>query len=282
MACATPQCDDDVAEPTALASFRSRQRMSIRFIAPYNGYTNAESSTATKAPRSDVVGDSAASPFNEFGTTTEAKIDCPSDCRLLVLSFEPDQIVDSSFGSWFHLPVEDTVHSLVRCHGTVEVQNSCRCESGWIQNSVLPGTKPAWSVDLPTPVAKDRKPDLRTRPTRLAYREYEKFFVAYMRIVKARGWSQIEIQFARTFGQPRGKVGLTSMYYRLRKEWALPEVHESQAEDKEAEFMAIRSHAANFSHDILAQFGYEDPRKASNPAPTHIKIVDTPPNLALP
>jgi len=255
MAFATPQCDDDVAEPTALESSRIRQRMSIQFIAPYQGYTNVESATATEAPRSDNVDNSAASPFSGFGTTKEATVDCPSGPRPLVHSFEPGQIVDSAFGSWFQLPVEETIHSLIRCCATVEVQGSGRCEAGSTKNSVLLRTTPAWSVELPTTVAKDRERDLRTRPARPAYREYERFFVAYMRIVKAEGWSKIEIRFARTFGQPRGKDGLTSMYYRLRKEWALPEVHESQAEDKEAEFMAIRSHAANFSHDILAQFG---------------------------
>lgn len=60
------------------------------------------------------------------------------------------------------------------------------------------------------------------RASRPAYNEQQKFFIAYMRIVRQKSWAQIGEDYAICFpedGTPRSKGGLTSVYYRLRKEW---------------------------------------------------------------
>lgn len=60
------------------------------------------------------------------------------------------------------------------------------------------------------------------RASRPAYGEQEKFFIAYMRIVKAKSWAQIGEEFALKFPSNSGvrsKDGLTSVYYRVRKDW---------------------------------------------------------------
>ncbi|RMY08716.1 hypothetical protein D0868_04637 [Hortaea werneckii] len=60
------------------------------------------------------------------------------------------------------------------------------------------------------------------RPSRPPYGEQQKFFIAYMRIIKHKSWAQIGEEYAICFPEdtsPRSKGGLTSVYYRVRKEW---------------------------------------------------------------
>lgn len=56
------------------------------------------------------------------------------------------------------------------------------------------------------------------RATRLVYTEEQKFFIVYARVVQEQSWSDIEERFAEIFDH-RSKDGITSIYYRVRKNW---------------------------------------------------------------
>ncbi|KAI6848940.1 hypothetical protein KC323_g9580 [Hortaea werneckii] len=71
------------------------------------------------------------------------------------------------------------------------------------------------------------------RPSRPPYGEQQKFFIAYMRIIRNESWAQIGEEYAIRFPEdtsPRSKGALTSVYYRVRQEWELPQVNEVDAE----------------------------------------------------
>ena len=78
----------------------------------------------------------------------------------------------------------------------------------------------------------------------------------HARIVQEKSWPEIEDQFTETFGN-RSMGGLTSFYYRVRKDWGLESVSKGGglqvlARDKEA----VMWKARNFSTDLLVGIGY--------------------------
>lgn len=79
----------------------------------------------------------------------------------------------------------------------------------------------------------------------------------YARIMKDHSWPEIEDQFADIFGQ-RSKGGLTSVYYRVRKDWGLSEVLKSGPGSFAADCREVERRARNFSAEFLAQIGYLD------------------------
>ncbi|GAB1739294.1 hypothetical protein NU219Hw_g4038t1 [Hortaea werneckii] len=100
------------------------------------------------------------------------------------------------------------------------------------------------------------------RPSRPPYGEQQKFFIAYMRIIKHKSWAQIGEEYAICFPEdtsPRSKGGLTSVYYRVRKEWGLPEVNEVVAETSILDRWMVHSRACNFDADFLSHMGYVEP-----------------------
>ncbi|KJX98154.1 hypothetical protein TI39_contig429g00021 [Zymoseptoria brevis] len=109
------------------------------------------------------------------------------------------------------------------------------------------GTSPPWSPSDPM----TRKP----RAPRPSYSEEQKFFIMYARIMRDLSWPEIEDRFADTFGQ-RSKGGLTSVYYRVRRDWGLAEVLKSGPGTFAAECREVELRARNFSKDFLVQIGY--------------------------
>ena len=79
--------------------------------------------------------------------------------------------------------------------------------------------------------------------------------VMYARIVLEKCWPQIEDDFSQIFGQ-RTKGGLTSVYYRIRRTWGLPDVLRSEASSYEAEKAVVDQRAANFTRESLLRIGY--------------------------
>lgn len=62
-----------------------------------------------------------------------------------------------------------------------------------------------------------------SHPARPSYSEEQKFYIMYCRVIKEQSWPEIEGKFA-LFFRPRTKDGLTSVYYRIRKDWGMDEV----------------------------------------------------------
>lgn len=81
----------------------------------------------------------------------------------------------------------------------------------------------------------------------------------FARITKGQSWPAIEYDFARLFNQQvshRSKGGLTSVYYRLRKEWALEEVLQTNVDSPIHDQEVVDRRATHFSHDFLTIIGY--------------------------
>lgn len=77
----------------------------------------------------------------------------------------------------------------------------------------------------------------------------------YARVMKDQTWPEIEDQFNVIFGT-RTKGGLTSVYYRVRKDWGLMEVLKSGPDSFTADCKEVERRARNFSAEFLAQIGY--------------------------
>ncbi|CAK3998744.1 Hypothetical predicted protein [Lecanosticta acicola] len=73
-------------------------------------------------------------------------------------------------------------------------------------------------------------------------------------------WPEVEEQFAEIFGQ-RTKGGLTSVYYRVRKDWGLAEVLKSGPGSVAEDCRAVETRALNFSAEFLRQIGYLSARR---------------------
>lgn len=112
------------------------------------------------------------------------------------------------------------------------------------------GTSPPWSPTDPM----SRRP----RAPRPSYSEEQKFFIMYARIMRDQSWPEIEDKFAETFGQ-RSKGGLTSVYYRARRDWGLAEVLKSGPGTFSADCREVELRARNFSKAFLIQIGYLPP-----------------------
>lgn len=95
----------------------------------------------------------------------------------------------------------------------------------------------------------------RPRAPRPSYSEEQKFFIMYTRIVRDLSWPEIEDEFERFFGS-RSKGGLTSVYYRVRRDWGLLEVLKSGANSYAADCKEVERRAMNFSAEFLGQIGY--------------------------
>ncbi|CZT15164.1 uncharacterized protein RCC_01053 [Ramularia collo-cygni] len=111
-------------------------------------------------------------------------------------------------------------------------------------------TSPPWSPTDPM----SRRP----RAPRPLYSEEQKFFIMYARIMRDQSWPEIEDRFAEIFGQ-RSKGGLTSVYYRARKDWGLAEVLKSGPGTFSADCREVELRAGNFSRAFLIQIGYLPP-----------------------
>ncbi|PIA97277.1 hypothetical protein CB0940_05750 [Cercospora beticola] len=93
------------------------------------------------------------------------------------------------------------------------------------------------------------------RPSRLSYREEEKFFVIYARIVRQDSWPEIACTFEKLFGT-RTKGGLTSIYYRVRQEWGLTKVLEHSPGYCAVDRREVEKRATDLSYEFLLRIGY--------------------------
>jgi hypothetical protein len=94
------------------------------------------------------------------------------------------------------------------------------------------------------------------RRPRPSYTEEQKFFIMYHRIIRKLSWPQIEAKFAASFNI-RTKDGLTSVYYRLRKDWDMKEVLKSDCHAANDVGKVVEK-AALFQDDFLKRLGYFD------------------------
>lgn len=93
------------------------------------------------------------------------------------------------------------------------------------------------------------------RAPRTSYSEEQKFFIMYARVVKDHTWPEIEDQFNAIFGF-RTKGALTSVYYRVRKDWGLTEVLKTGPGSYVADCKEVERRARKFSASFLVEIGY--------------------------
>ncbi|KAI6801571.1 hypothetical protein KC360_g8907 [Hortaea werneckii] len=99
------------------------------------------------------------------------------------------------------------------------------------------------------------------RAPRPAYSEEQKFYIMFARIIRGRSWPEIERDFARLFGpgvSQRSKGGLTSVYYRVRKDWGLEDVLQTDTTFTTHDRQVVDLRARRFSWDFLVSIGYLD------------------------
>lgn len=92
------------------------------------------------------------------------------------------------------------------------------------------------------------------RAARPSYTEEQKFFIMYQRVINELSWPEIEVRFA-SFFKLRSRDGLTSVYYRIRKDWGMKEVLKSQSYSVD-DGKKVKERAAHFSRDFLAEVGF--------------------------
>ncbi|KAI7466221.1 hypothetical protein KC351_g14620 [Hortaea werneckii] len=83
----------------------------------------------------------------------------------------------------------------------------------------------------------------------------------FARIIRGRSWPEIEQDFARLFGprvSQRSKGGLTSVYYRVRKDWGLEDVLQTDTTSTAHDRQVVDLRARRFSWDFLVSIGYLD------------------------
>jgi hypothetical protein len=112
---------------------------------------------------------------------------------------------------------------------------------------------PVQSMTQPFPA---QSPRCTFRTTRTAYTEEQKFFIMYNRIIKELSWPEIEDKFEARFDSRSGN-GLTSVYYRVRKDWGMGKVLETKA-GSSSDLTKVEARATYFSKDFLGKLGYFD------------------------
>lgn len=81
----------------------------------------------------------------------------------------------------------------------------------------------------------------------------------YLRILKLDSWPDIEDKFAGLFGEDSGarsRGGLTSVYYRIRRNWGLEEVLKTGTDSPPRDTHEVEVRARHFSADFLTRIGY--------------------------
>ncbi|GAB7336747.1 hypothetical protein MBLNU13_g10842t1 [Cladosporium sp. NU13] len=103
----------------------------------------------------------------------------------------------------------------------------------------------------PTP---NQSPQRIPRAARPPYTEEQKFFIMYQRIIRELSWPDIKDKFVYRFDVRSGD-GLTSVYYRVRKDWGMKEVLETQT-GSSSDRAIVKARANRFSRDFLKMLGY--------------------------
>jgi hypothetical protein len=112
---------------------------------------------------------------------------------------------------------------------------------------------PVQSVAEPFPTQSPRRTFRTARP---AYTEEQKFFIMYNRIIKELSWPETEDKFESHFDARSGD-GLTSVYYRVRKDWGMEKVLKTKP-GSSSNRTKVEARVAYFSKDFLEKLGYFD------------------------
>jgi len=105
----------------------------------------------------------------------------------------------------------------------------------------------------PTPT---QSPQRVPRAARPSYTEEQKFFIMYQRIIGELSWPDIKEKFVDHFDVRSGD-GLTSVYYRVRKDWGMKEVLKTKS-GSSSDRAIVEARANHFSRDFLEMLGYFD------------------------
>ncbi|KAI7089686.1 hypothetical protein KC356_g2201 [Hortaea werneckii] len=146
--------------------------------------------------------------------------------------------------SSFALPSPALTHDRDTCHSS---------KAHTSQSAGLDPGKPTHIEDEDG--SQSAKPPRAPRP---AYSEEQKFYIMYARIIRGRSWPEIEQDFARLFGprvSQRSKGGLTSVYYRVRKDWGLEDVLQTDTTATAHDRQVVDLRARRFSWDFLVSIG---------------------------
>ncbi|KAK5701272.1 hypothetical protein LTR17_022729 [Elasticomyces elasticus] len=112
----------------------------------------------------------------------------------------------------------------------------------------------------PSSTTSETSDAMSTRAPRPSYSEEQRFFIMYTRVVLCWSWQDIELGYARLFGQEavglRSRGGLTSVYYRIRRRWGLEEVLKTAPETSQADKLEVQRRANWLQPDFLMQIGY--------------------------
>ena len=93
------------------------------------------------------------------------------------------------------------------------------------------------------------------RLARPKYSEEQKFSIMHDRIILRQSWPEIEDLFAQLF-KLRSQDGLTSVYYRTRKEWGMNDVLKTGSDGFTDDRNRVSSKAESLSYDFLKRLGY--------------------------
>lgn len=101
-----------------------------------------------------------------------------------------------------------------------------------------------------------RSPQRVPRVAKPPYTEEQKFFIMYQRIIEELSWPDIKDKFVEHFGIRSGD-GLTSVYYRMRKDWSMGEVLKTES-GSSSDRTIVEARANHFSRNSLEMLGYLD------------------------
>jgi hypothetical protein len=96
-----------------------------------------------------------------------------------------------------------------------------------------------------------------SRGARPFYSEEQKFFIMYSRVIKGLPWPKIEKSFSTLFGL-RMQDGLTSVYYRIRRNWKMKDVKKTDLKAVSSDKNVVKRRATHFSTEFLTEVGYCD------------------------
>ena len=174
-------------------------------------------------------------------------------------------VIDTTEGALSHINVNETIEHLSKVHTSTVKHCNDSGKTTVFDPSAYP-TMPDSTIAMhtyhgagvrvqsmaqPTPTqSRQRVP----RAARHPYTEQQKFFIMYQRIIGGLSWPEIEDKFA-SFFDIRTRDGLTSVYYRLRKDWGMEEVLKANCHAAN-DVGKVEERAAHFQKDFLEKLGY--------------------------
>lgn len=93
-----------------------------------------------------------------------------------------------------------------------------------------------------------------SRSARPTYDAEQKFFIMYCRLIKDMSWERIEPDFKAAYSS-RTVDGLTSVYYRIRRDWSMGKVKEDST-SRDKDIAVVRRRASGYSKEFLSSIGF--------------------------